>query len=70
MRNKMAMMMKAPDNFFASRKNMMINQCASMGCDAVQVKAFVDAIGIPEENVNWILNYKDNMNYRNSLKMM
>jgi hypothetical protein len=41
-----------------------------MGCDGVQVKAFVDAIGIPEENVNWILNYKDNMNYRNSLKMM
>ena len=40
-----------------------------MGIDPNQVTAFLDTISIAEENINWILSYKDAQGYRNHMKM-
>lgn len=39
-----------------------------MGFNAEQVTAFLDHIGIAEENPNWILTYLNNPQYRNIMK--
>ena len=39
-----------------------------MGMDPNQITAFLDTISIAEENIGWILSYKDQQGYRNQLK--
>ena len=51
--NKMRQMMKVPENFFMARKMMMVNHMASQGYDPNQVMAFLDQVGIAEENPYW-----------------
>jgi len=46
----MGMMMKKPENFFCSRKMMMVNHLAQQGWDAGQVLQFLDAVGTADEN--------------------
>jgi len=41
-----------------------------MGMDPNQALAFLDMIGIAEENPSWIMAYKDDTNYRNQMKFM
>lgn len=53
MQNKMANMMNVPENFFMSRKMMMINHMASQGYDPNAVSTFLDQVGIAEENPYW-----------------
>ena len=45
--------MKVPENFFQSRKMMMVNHMASQGFDPNQTMAFLDQVGIAEENPYW-----------------
>ena len=56
------------DSFFSQRRQMMIQNCVNMGMPADQVLAFLQNIGIPEENPHWIGTYKDVPGYRNVLK--
>jgi len=49
MKNKMQQMMKMPENFFMSRKVFMINHLVQRGWDQLQVQAFLDNVGIPDE---------------------
>ena len=61
MQQKMqGMMMKKPENFFCSRKMMMVNHLAQQGFAPEQVMQFLDAIGTADENPNQI-----NMDMRN-----
>jgi len=46
----MGMMMKKPENFFCSRKMMMVNHLAQQGLDAHQVLQFLDTFGTADEN--------------------
>ena len=55
MRNEMATMMKKADGFYDFRKQQMAQSC--VGMDYQQVIAFLDQVGIPEENKNWITMY-------------
>lgn len=69
MKNQMANMMKVSSDFFSMRKNEIVQKCQQqMGFDPNQLNAFIDQIGIPEENLNWIVNYKDNQGYFNAMK--
>ena len=43
----------------------MIELCRKMGMDPNQSTAFLDTISIAEENINWIMKYKDARGYRN-----
>ena len=53
MQQKMqGMMMKKPENFFCSRKMMMVNHLAQQGFAPEQVMQFLDAIGTADENPN------------------
>jgi hypothetical protein len=55
MQQKMAGMMgKKTENFFCSRKMMMVNHLASQGWDANQVLQFLDAVGTADENPNQV----------------
>ena len=53
MKNKMANLMQIPESYFMSRKMMMVNHMASQGFDPNQVLAFLDQVGIAEENPYW-----------------
>ena len=64
----MAMMMKRPNNFFDFRKQMLIQNCTNMMMPPEQVMAFINTIGIAEEDATWIMKYKDVPGYMNSLK--
>ena len=53
MKNRMQQMMKVPENFYISRKMMMVNHMASQGFDPNQTMAFLDQVGIAEESPYW-----------------
>jgi len=36
--------------------------------DPNQIRAFMDHVGVPEENLAWALQYKDMPNYFNAMK--
>ena len=61
--------MRAAVNFFSQKKREMVVQCANMQIDQNQTNAFLDHIGIPEPDANWVMAYKDNPNYHNAMKM-
>ena len=70
MKNQMAQMMKVANSYAGLRKEMAINKLTQMGFDAMQARAFLDHIGIAEENINWVISYMQNPNYRNMMKIM
>ena len=52
MRNQMALMMKKPADFFEFRKQQMCQQAGmQMNMNPDQVKAFLDNVGVAEENL-------------------
>jgi hypothetical protein len=40
-----------------------------MGYNADQVRAWLDHIGMAEENLNWVVAYMQDANYRNIMKL-
>jgi len=50
MKNKMQQMMKLPENFFMARKVFMINHLVQRGWSQQQVQAFLDNVGVPDED--------------------
>ena len=56
------------DTFYEYKKKKMIDECTRRGMNQQQVEAFLDHVGIPEENNWWIQNYKDVTSYYNKLK--
>jgi len=50
MKNKMQQMMKLPENFFMARKVFMINHLVQRGWNQQQVQAFLDNVGVPDED--------------------
>ena len=69
MRNQMATMMKVANNYAGLRKEQCINKLVSMGYVPDQVRAFLDHIGIAEENFNWVIQYLQDPNYKNVMKI-
>ena len=47
----------------------MIQQCITWGMDPTAIKNFLEKHGIAEENVTWILNYINDENYANEMKL-
>jgi hypothetical protein len=39
-----------------------------MGFDPAQAQNFIDNVGMAEENINWVLSYINDPNYRNVLR--
>jgi len=69
MKNQMANMMKVANSYAGLRKEMAINKLTQMGYAAEQTRAFLDHIGIAEENINWVISYLQDTNYRNGMKI-
>ena len=63
MRNQMANMMKVSNNYAGLRKEQCINKLVQMGYTADQVRAWIDNIGLAEENLNWVVQYLVDPNY-------
>ena len=65
----MALMMKKPADFFEFRKQQMCQQAGmQMNMNPDQVKAFLDNIGVPEENLMY-LQHINNPGYVNNMKL-
>ena len=65
----MANMMKVANSYAGLRKEMAINKLTQMGYNPDQVRAFLDHIGIAEENINWVVSYLQDTNYKNIMKI-
>ena len=68
MRNQVAQMMGVNNSFAGSQRHLAIEACKNMGFDPYAVTNFVDNVGMAEENINWVLNYMNDPNYRNVLR--
>jgi hypothetical protein len=53
MKNQMANMMKVPDNYFMARKIQMYNLLCSQGYDPTSIQAWLENVGMAEENSVW-----------------
>ena len=69
MKNQMANMMKVANSYAGLRKEMAINKLTQMGYNADQTRAWLDHIGIAEENINWVVSYLQNPDYKNMMKL-
>ena len=66
----MALMMKKPADFFEFRKQQMCQQASmQMNLNPDQVKAFLDNVGVAEENVMHLLQQVNNPGYVNTMKL-
>ena len=68
MKHKMAQMMGVNNTFAGNQRQHAILACQQMGFDLQQTAHFINNVCIAEENINWILTYMNDPNYRNVLK--
>lgn len=70
MKNKMVEMMGVAENYFMMRKIMLFNHLVQQGLDPNAVKSFIDMHGVPEEDPYWVMNFINDPNYVNVLRLL
>ena len=56
------------NTYAGNQRQHAILACQQMGFDIQQTAQFINNVCIAEENINWILTYMNDPNYRNVLK--
>ena len=68
MQNQVAKMMGVNNAYAGQQRQQAIKAIQGMGFDPIQAQNWIDNVGMAEENINWVLNYINDPNYRNILR--